>query len=58
MQKADAISKADYWIELMLKSQPQFITPNLAINSDAGSMVAQCLLDLRKKLAEGFQAQE
>lgn len=58
MEKRDAILTADHWIELLIKSQPQLITPNLALNADSGATVAQCLLDLRKKLIEGLQTQD
>lgn len=58
MQKSDAISKADYWIEMIIKNQPQFVIPNLVNAPEAGTTLAQELLALRKKLIEGFQTQE
>lgn len=58
MEKRDAANKADYWIELIIKSQPQFVVPNFASFPEAGANLAQQLLDLRKKLIEGLQSQE
>lgn len=58
MDKRDAISKADFWIETMLKSQPQFAVPNFASTPEAGANLATQLLALRKKLIEGLQTQE
>ena len=58
MEKQDAISKADYLIELMLKGQPQFIVPNIATLPESGANLAAQLLALRKSLIEGLQTQD
>ena len=58
MEKRDATNKADYWIETMLKSQPQFVVPNFASTPEAGANLATQLLALRKSLIEGLQTQD
>jgi hypothetical protein len=56
MEKSDAEQKADYWMELMIKHQPQLFSA-LSATGPHGQQIGLALAEMRKTLSEELQKQ-